>query len=149
MIQFCSFSLSFCSKVSNWRYQTCLLPSSPLSYLHSKHGASPSVRQCHDLYKAFVAACVVFRDLIFKLSEFHCEMRVPEYSSFSSFLFHPINGQATVTFKSWEEKKKRKSKWVTLFCVWLSLICKKTFVQCISIYIKLNMKASNRILIRT
>lgn len=114
-IQFCSFSLSFCPKMSNWRCQICLLPSTPLIYLHGKQGVLPGVRQCHGLYKASFSFFQVLRGPIFKLSfslwiSVWDNMTVPQYSCLSSFLFHPINGQATVTvFHILGEKKKSQS----------------------------------------
>lgn len=73
-------------------------------------------------------------------------MRVPEYSCFSSFLFHSINGQTTVTvFQILKKKKKSKSHFSMYLLV--SHMQKDSFSALI--YIKLNVKANSRILIRT
>lgn len=119
-----------------------------LHYLYGKHGVLLCVRQRYGLYKASVSFILVFRDLIFKLSfspwiSLWNNMKVPEYSCFSSFPFQPINGQATATVFQILKKKS-----VTLFRVSCHSYAKSPFFSAFTC-IKLNVKANNRILIGT
>lgn len=135
-IQFCSFSLSFCPNVSNWRWQTCLLPSSPLSPWQTWSitlGQTMS-QSLHNL--CFLLCCFQGPSLqtIFFPSEYQFEITWESQNTLAFLLFFSIPLMVrllSLSFKFW---KKKKQKSHTFPCICLSLICKKTFIQCINIY---------------